>query len=47
MLKKYADHRMLLCLLIKHECKNIRREASSEDNNSVMTELDYTVALKS
>ena len=25
MLKKYAYHKMVLCLLGKHECKNIRR----------------------
>ena len=26
--EKYAYHRMLLCLLGKHECKNLRNEVS-------------------
>ena len=42
MLKNYAYHRMLLCLLGKHEWQNIRREEFLAENNSVMIEHDYT-----
>ena len=37
---------MLLCLLGKHECKSIRREAFLEENNYVMIECDSDEALK-
>ena len=36
---------MLLCLLGKHECKNIRKDFL-EGNSSVMTERDYAKSLK-
>ena len=39
--KNYAYHMMLLFLIGKNECKNIRREAFLEDNNSVMKKHDY------
>ena len=45
-LKKYAYHRILLCLLGKHECKNIRIEVFLADNNSMMTERDYAESFK-
>ena len=45
-LKKFAYHRMLLCLLGKHECKNIRREDFLADNNDVMKKRDYSESLK-
>ena len=45
-LKKYAYHRMLLCLLVKHECKNLINEAVLVDMNAAMTECDYNEALK-
>ena len=47
MLLKYAYHRILLCLLGKHDCKNHRREAFLSENNDVMTERDYAEELKS
>ena len=46
MLKKCAYHRILLCLLGKHECKNLRKEAFLDENNDGMTERDYDEALK-
>ena len=46
MLNKFAYHNMLLCLLEKQECKNIRNEIVLADMNIVMTERDYTEALK-
>ena len=46
MLKKYAYHSMLLCLLDQNECKNIRREVFLLDNIADMAELDYDKALK-
>ena len=46
MLKKYAYYRMLLCLLVKHNCKNLRREDSLLDNSSVMIERDNAETLK-
>ena len=46
MLNNYAYHRMLLCLIGKQECKNIRNEDFLEDMNDVMTERDYAEALK-
>ena len=46
MLKKYAYHSMLLCLLGKHEWKNIRRWYVLVDNNAMMTKIDYDEALK-
>ena len=45
MLKKYAYHRMLLCLLGKHEYKNIINQAFLVDNIAVMIECDYAEAL--
>ena len=47
MLKRYAYHRMLLCLISKHESKNIRKEVFLVDMNAVMRERDYAEALKS
>ena len=46
MLKKYAYHRILLCLLGKHEWKSIINEAFLEENNAVITERDYDESLK-
>ena len=46
MLKKYAYHRMLLCLLGKYECTNLINEDFLEDMNAVMTEYDYAEAMK-
>ena len=46
MSKKYAYHRMLLCLQGKHECKNLRNESFLEEMNAVMTERDYAEVLK-
>ena len=46
MLSKYAYHRMLLCLLGKHEYKNLRNEDFLADNNAMMTKCDYDEALK-
>ena len=46
MLKKFAYHRMLLCLLGKHKCQNIRDEDFLSDKNYVMKERDYDEALK-
>ena len=43
---KYAYNRMLLCLLGKHEYKNIIREDFLAEKNDVMTERDYAEALK-
>ena len=37
MLNKYAYHSILLRLLGKYECKNIRNEDFLEDNNAVMS----------
>ena len=45
-LNKYAYHRVLLCLLGKYDCKNYRNETFLEDMNVLMTELDYSEALK-
>ena len=46
MLKMYAYHMMILCLLGRNECKNIRREHFFSDNNAVMTERDWAKGLK-
>ena len=46
MLNQYVYHSMLLCLLGRHECKNILNEAFLSDINTVMTERDYAKALK-
>ena len=46
MLDKYAYHRMLLCLLEKHERKELIRGSFFDDNNAVVTELDYAELLK-
>ena len=46
MLKKYAYHRMFLCLLGKLEWKYLRREYFLAENNDVITERDYSEALK-
>ena len=46
MLKNYAYHRIKLRLLGKNECKNTRIGDCLADNNSVMTERDYSEALK-
>ena len=46
MLRKYEYHRMLLCLLGKHECKKLVREGFFVNNNDVMKERDYVEALK-
>ena len=46
MLYNYEYHRVLLCLLGKHECKKLRNEYFLSDNNAVMTEHDYAEALK-
>ena len=45
MLKMWAYHRMLLCLLGKHECNNLRDNIFFE-NKAVMIEYDYSEALK-
>ena len=46
MLKKYAYHRMLLCLLGKRECKNLRNGYFLAVMNSGMTKRDYAEELK-
>ena len=46
MLKKYAYHRILLCLLGKHGWNNLRREYFLDDNNTVMIEHGYAELLK-
>ena len=46
MLNKYTHQRILLCLLVKNQCKNLRRWAVLDDNNAVMTEHDHAEALK-
>ena len=46
MLKKYEYHRMLIFLLGKHECKNIRREAFLAEKNAVVKERDCAESLK-
>ena len=45
MLKKYEYHKMVLCLLGNHECKNVVREDVLEYNADIMTERDYAEAL--
>ena len=47
MLKKYVYHRMLLCLLGKHECKNLGGESFMDYNTDVMTEREYAESLES
>ena len=37
---------MLLCLLGKHKCNNLIIEGILAENNAIMTERDYTEALK-
>ena len=46
MLKDYIYYSMLLFVIGKQKCKNIRREDFLEDNNTVITECDYAEALK-
>ena len=46
MQKKYAYHRMLLCLLGGKERKSIRNKSFLGDINAVMTELVYAEALR-
>ena len=46
MLKSYAHHRILLCLLGKHEFIKLRRQYFLADNNDVMKENDYDESLK-
>ena len=36
-LNKYSYHGMLMCLLGKHQCNDLRRQALLADNNYVMT----------
>ena len=43
-LKKYAYHKILLCLLGKYECKNLRRQYLLAENNSVTKESNYAKA---
>ena len=45
MLKKYAYHRILLCLLGKKE-QIFKKRSFLNDNNNVMTERGYEEALE-
>ena len=45
-LMKYAYHRMLLCLIGKHGCKNLRDKVVLADMNAMMTQRNYTESLK-
>ena len=47
MLKKYAYYRMLMCLLVRHECKQSIIQAFFSEINAIMTERDYSEELKS
>ena len=40
-LNNFAYHRIILCLVGKHECKHLIRQYVFADNNSVMSESDY------
>ena len=46
MLKKYAYHRMLLCVIRQEWIQKLRIEDFLSENNAVMTERDYAEALK-
>ena len=37
---------MLLCLLVKHDCKHFRNDAFGGGKNAVIIELDYDEAPK-
>ena len=46
MLKKYAYHRMLMCLISKNEYKELRKNIFLADINYVMKERDCAEVLK-